>query len=159
MLRRIATDLGRDADEFARVLDGLPDGAGAAARSSAPCARSSTGRARSSPCSTACYLAEAMPTLLVWGERDGVIPVAHAHLAHASMPGSRLELFEDAGHFPHHHDPDRFVAVLRDFLATTEPAPYEPDAWRALLANGPAEQPEPASAVEDLAFADRTSGS
>ena len=56
-----------------------------------------------------CYLAEAVPTLIVWGDRDGVIPVAHAHRAHEAMPGSRLEVFPGAGHFPHHADHDRFV--------------------------------------------------
>ena len=60
-----------------------------------------------------CYLAEAVPTLIVWGDRDGVIPVAHAHLAHEAMPGSRLEVFPGAGHFPHHADPERFVGLLR----------------------------------------------
>ena len=36
---------------------------------------------------------------------------AHAHLAHEAMPGSRLEIFAGAGHFPHHADPDRFVGL------------------------------------------------
>jgi pimeloyl-ACP methyl ester carboxylesterase len=43
------------------------------------------------------YLAESLPTLIVWGEADPVIPVAHGRAAHAAMPGSRLELFEHAG--------------------------------------------------------------
>ena len=38
------------------------------------------------------------------------------------MPGSRLEIFEGVGHFPHAEDPARFTRVLLDFLATTEPA-------------------------------------
>ena len=67
------------------------------------------------------YLAARLPTLLVWGGRDRVIPVAHARVAHDAMPGSRLELFERAGHFPHLDDPDRFAAVLGAFLAETEP--------------------------------------
>src|SRR4051812_4880760 len=46
------------------------------------------------------YLTEGMPTLIVWGERDPVIPAAHGYAAHAAMPGSRLEMFEGAGHFP-----------------------------------------------------------
>ena len=54
------------------------------------------------------------PTLLIWGEQDRVLPVRHAHLAHACMPGSTLEVFEDAGHFPHQADPDRFVELLTD---------------------------------------------
>ena len=46
------------------------------------------------------YLAEALPLLIVWGERDPIIPVAHAEEAHAQLPGSHLEIFEGAGHVP-----------------------------------------------------------
>jgi hypothetical protein len=60
------------------------------------------------------------------------------------MPGSRLETFEDAGHFPHHADPARFLAVLDDFLATTSPASYSAEQWRELLRRGrPTEAPGP----------------
>jgi pimeloyl-ACP methyl ester carboxylesterase len=38
------------------------------------------------------YLAAAVPTLIAWGDRDDIIPVAHAHAAHALMPQSRLEI-------------------------------------------------------------------
>ena len=68
------------------------------------------------------YLAAAMPTLIVWGDADAIIPVSHAHSAHEAMPGSRLEIFSGVGHFPHVEDPQRFARVLLDFLATTEPA-------------------------------------
>ncbi len=69
------------------------------------------------------YLVEGLPTLIVWGEHDPLIPVGHARVAHARMPGSRLEIFEDAGHFPHRDDPGRFAAVLHDFVRTTRPLP------------------------------------
>jgi len=82
------------------------------------------------------YLAANLPTLLVWGERDPIIPVAHAHAAHAAMPGSRLELFEDSGHFPHMDDTMRFVAVMRDFLETTEPAKLDPETLRSRILEG-----------------------
>jgi len=59
----------------------------------------------------------AIPTLLVWGGRDRIIPVRHALRAAEEIPGSRLEIFEHAGHFPHLDDPDRFLRVLRDFIA------------------------------------------
>jgi pimeloyl-ACP methyl ester carboxylesterase len=77
-----------------------------------------------------------MPTLLVWGSRDAVVPYAHARIAHAAMPGSRLEVFEDAGHFPHHADAARFLGVLDDFLTSTAPAAYSVEDWRALLRRG-----------------------
>ncbi len=68
------------------------------------------------------YLGEGRPALIVWGRLDTVIPVAHAYAAHAAIPASRVEVFEQSGHFPHQDEPDRFCAVLGDFLATTEPA-------------------------------------
>ena len=84
-----------------------------------------------------CYLTAGMPTLLIWGDRDAVIPVEQARIAHAAMPGSRLEVFGNTGHFPHHADPGRFLRVLREFLASTEPAAYTAQQWRALLRAGP----------------------
>lgn len=62
--------------------------------------------------------ARELPTLIVWGTRDRVIPVEHAQIAHEHLPASRLELFEGAGHFPHVSEPERFTEVLLDFLAT-----------------------------------------
>ena len=58
-----------------------------------------------------------IPTLLVWGARDRLIPVAHGRAAQRAIPGSRLEVFEGAGHAPHLTDPARFVALLREFAA------------------------------------------
>lgn len=83
-----------------------------------------------------CYLTQGMPTLLVWGKRDAVIPFEHGLLAHAAMPGSRLVAFDEAGHFPHHSDPERFNAVLREFLSSTEPAAYSSEQWRTILRSG-----------------------
>jgi pimeloyl-ACP methyl ester carboxylesterase len=65
------------------------------------------------------HLAAQTPTLLVWGARDRVIPSWHAVLAQQAIPGSRVEVFERAGHFPHLDDPDRFVRVLREFIGET----------------------------------------
>lgn len=67
------------------------------------------------------YLMSDIPLLIVWGAKDRLIPVSHAHDAHAAMPGSRLEIFERAGHFPHLTDPGRFAELLCDFVETTEP--------------------------------------
>jgi pimeloyl-ACP methyl ester carboxylesterase len=68
------------------------------------------------------YLAAQMPTLIVWGEDDKIIPVAHARAAHAGIEGSRLDVFPGAGHFPHLDAPARFVSILMDFVRTTRPA-------------------------------------
>ncbi len=63
-------------------------------------------------------MAHEIPTLVVWGTRDRMIPAWHATTAHQAFPGSRVELFEGAGHFPHLDDPDRFAEVMRDFLGS-----------------------------------------
>lgn len=82
------------------------------------------------------YLARWMPSLVVWGERDLVIPVKHAHSAHELFPGSRLEIFPGAGHMPHEDDPDRFVELLTDFVQGSPPASYDTDVYRSLLRSG-----------------------
>jgi pimeloyl-ACP methyl ester carboxylesterase len=68
------------------------------------------------------YLAAMMPMLIVWGERDPLIPVTHAHETHEAIPSSRLEIFENAGHFPHRDEPKRFARAVESFIAETEPA-------------------------------------
>ena len=68
------------------------------------------------------YLTARMPTLIVWGDRGTMIPVSHAHAAHEAIPGSRLEIIEGAGHFPHVEEPLRFVEVLSEFMRSTEPS-------------------------------------
>jgi pimeloyl-ACP methyl ester carboxylesterase len=82
------------------------------------------------------YLARHLPVLIIWGSRDGIIPIEHARTAHAALPGSRLEIFEGAGHFPHHYDPERFVKLIEEFLDGTEPASYDRSQWREILAAG-----------------------
>jgi pimeloyl-ACP methyl ester carboxylesterase len=84
------------------------------------------------------YLARAVPLLLVWGGRDPIIPVEHAHETHGLLPDSRLEVFPEAGHFPHLDDPLRFVRLLGDFMETTEPAEVDAGRWRELLRSGDA---------------------
>jgi pimeloyl-ACP methyl ester carboxylesterase len=79
------------------------------------------------------YLAAHIPTLIVWGARDPLIPVRHAITAHEAIPGSRLEIFEGVGHYPHCEAPARFVEVLVDFIASTEPAEVSERRWRELF--------------------------
>jgi pimeloyl-ACP methyl ester carboxylesterase len=68
------------------------------------------------------HLAAEVPTLIVWGEADRIIPVDHAYAAHTSIPSSRLEIFQGVGHYPHCEAPERFVQVLSQFIETTMPA-------------------------------------
>ena len=56
------------------------------------------------------YLTERLPTLIVWGDKDDIIPLAHAHAAHAAIPGSQIEA------------PEAFVGALITFMDATAPA-------------------------------------
>jgi pimeloyl-ACP methyl ester carboxylesterase len=57
------------------------------------------------------------PTLVVWGGCDYVLPVNHAQTAVNRLPNGRLAVLPDCGHLPHVEHPDRFAAVLGDWLA------------------------------------------
>ena len=83
------------------------------------------------------YLAQEVPTLLIWGECDRIIPVEHGHEAQRLIPGSRLEVFGDGGHFPHLEEPRRFADLLADFVAETEPAKIDLARIRELVLSGP----------------------
>lgn len=85
------------------------------------------------------YLTQAMPMLVIWGTDDKVIPVKHAATAASIAPGARVEVIGDSGHFPHKDHPERFVAILNDFISSTQPATYHRGRWRQLLRNGPLE--------------------
>ena len=78
-------------------------------------------------------LASLIPSLIVWGEKDSIIPVSHGAAAHEAMPGSRFEVFPGAGHLPHDADPDRFAAVLTEFCNSTDGARLTADHWQPLL--------------------------
>ncbi len=79
------------------------------------------------------YLAHEIPTLIIWGDRDAVIPVDHAHIAHDLIPGSRLEVVADAGHFLPLERPELIDRLLRDFVATTIPAHVSAARWQEVL--------------------------
>ena len=84
------------------------------------------------------YLSESVPSLLVWGEADPVIPIAHGRAAHAAMPGSRFEVFEGVGHFPQLERPYEFARLLADFIAATEAAELDLTTIRDRLLAGAA---------------------
>jgi pimeloyl-ACP methyl ester carboxylesterase len=135
LLELLGTDTGRDAEHLLALFDALPDAT--TRRAFVRALRSAVDwRGQAITMLDRCYLASPIPTLLVWGERDAVIPSRHAHIAHRGMPGSRLEVFEGVGHFPHLSDGARFLAVIRDFLATTAPARYGAEEWRDALRRG-----------------------
>ncbi|MGP0052435.1 MAG: alpha/beta fold hydrolase, partial [Solirubrobacteraceae bacterium] len=79
------------------------------------------------------YLAARIPVLIIWGERDPIVPVQHARRAHETIAGSRLAIFDKVGHLPQLEAPAKFVAVLEQFIAETEPARFDVGEWRAQL--------------------------
>ncbi len=93
------------------------------------------------------YLASTIPSLLIWGRRDRIIPIEHAEPAHEGMPGSTLEVFDDAGHFPHLDDPLRFARTLENFFEETEPAHLDTGQMRELVL---ARDPKSAAVLERL---------
>jgi pimeloyl-ACP methyl ester carboxylesterase len=80
------------------------------------------------------YLLADMPTLIVWGERDHTIPIAHGLSAQAAAPGSRFETLPRAAHFPHLEDPAGLATILAEFIAETNPARIEDGEWGAIVA-------------------------
>jgi pimeloyl-ACP methyl ester carboxylesterase len=135
VMRFFGAGLGIDLEEILRVLGALPD-----AESRQAIVRTLRAvidwHGQVITMLDRAYLVRDVPTLLIWGAKDAIIPVQHGTDAHEAMPGSRLEIFEDAAHFPHHTDPGRFLRVLREFLDTTKPVEYTPERWRALLRAG-----------------------
>jgi len=55
-----------------------------------------------------------VPTLMIWGDRDPVVPLAQARAAAAQMPSARLEVLP-AGHVPQLGHPDRVATLLAEF--------------------------------------------
>lgn len=135
LLKLLDTDLGQDAPELLTLVDALPDGTSRNAFIRTLRAVVDW-RGQVVTMLDRCYLTQGMPTLLLWGDRDSVVPVRHAYGAHAAMPGSRLEIFEGAGHFPFHADPARFLALVQEFTSTTAPAAWSRERWRELLLEG-----------------------
>ena len=67
------------------------------------------------------YLAQHVPMLIVWSERDGVIPLSHAHAVNEHVPGSKLVVFPGGGHEPHRRHADGFADAVADFVHETSP--------------------------------------
>lgn len=79
------------------------------------------------------YLTRFIPTMIVWGADDTVIPVAHAAVAAAELDHARVTVFTDAGHFPHADQPELFIAELEAFIASTEPARFDARKWNRAI--------------------------
>lgn len=62
------------------------------------------------------HLISGQRVLIIWGDRDPMIPMKHGENAHALLPGSRFVVFPGAGHEPHMHDPQRFTDLVREHV-------------------------------------------
>jgi len=58
-----------------------------------------------------------IPTLILWGARDRLIPPKHGQRFHRDIAGSQMVIYEGLGHVPHEEDPGRTVADVRRFIA------------------------------------------
>jgi pimeloyl-ACP methyl ester carboxylesterase len=87
------------------------------------------------------------PIGVFWGDRDAIIPVAHARAMSASVDGVQATLFEGCGHYPHHEHTESFASALLRFLddPTISPARFRATApqtepartsWPSLVAAG-----------------------
>ncbi|MEL7368284.1 MAG: alpha/beta hydrolase [Myxococcota bacterium] len=56
------------------------------------------------------------PVQLIWGDQDPVSGRAARELAQARLPRAQVEIFPEAGHFPHAEEPERAAGVIRRFL-------------------------------------------
>jgi pimeloyl-ACP methyl ester carboxylesterase len=83
------------------------------------------------------YLADQLPTLIVWGSDDPVIPVTHGRRAHEVVSHSRYVEIPGSGHWPMLDAPDRIVRELTSFIEETEPFEWSMEKVRERLRRGP----------------------
>ena len=130
----IARELVKDLDMSSLIRPGLEDSFADpafvtdemvdryASLSRAPCHREalltlSAGRGTRTEASPEKLSAIAIPTLVMHGELDNVIPASHGEQFAAAIPGAELKLYPDVGHLPQEEIAAQSVADLRDFLA------------------------------------------
>jgi pimeloyl-ACP methyl ester carboxylesterase len=68
----------------------------------------------------------ASPTLLVWGERDPLVPLRLAGQYERAIPGARLAVVEGAGHVPMADRPDEFARAVLEFVGAEQEAGARP---------------------------------
>ena len=57
-----------------------------------------------------------LPTLVVWGAQDQIMPIECGHLS-TSIPGATLRVIEHCGHWPHFEQPEALAEIVREFVA------------------------------------------
>ncbi len=63
------------------------------------------------------HLMSGRRVLIIWGDRDPMIPMHHGENAASLIPGSRFVVFPGASHEPHIHDPERFTQLLIEHVS------------------------------------------
>ncbi|GGB37189.1 putative hydrolase [Flexivirga endophytica] len=82
------------------------------------------------------YLTASLPLAVIWGAQDPIIPSSQARTVQELAPAARVEIVDDSGHFPHRDHPREVLRIIRDFLASTQPAAYDPMRLGELLRRG-----------------------
>jgi 2-hydroxy-6-oxonona-2,4-dienedioate hydrolase len=57
-----------------------------------------------------------LPTLIVWGQQDAIVPLSAGEAYHQAIPGSRLVVLDHCGHHPEMEQADEFVRLVQEFL-------------------------------------------
>lgn len=65
------------------------------------------------------HLTSDLPTMVIWGDQDRIIPIEHGYAVHEARPGCRLEVLTGVGHFPHVERPSEVADLIDDFIETT----------------------------------------
>ena len=58
-----------------------------------------------------------LPTLVVWGAQDQIIPLECGHLYQQAIPGATLRVIDRCGHWPHFEQPEALADLIREFIA------------------------------------------
>ncbi|GJF09082.1 hydrolase [Mycolicibacterium cyprinidarum] len=65
------------------------------------------------------HLTSEVPTMIIWGDHDRIIPIEHGYALHEAQPGCRLEVLAGVGHFPHVERPYEVTEFIDNFIDTT----------------------------------------
>jgi pimeloyl-ACP methyl ester carboxylesterase len=65
------------------------------------------------------HLTSDLPTMVIWGDQDRIIPIEHGYAVADARPGCRLEVLAGVGHFPHVERHADVVDLINDFIDTT----------------------------------------
>lgn len=76
-------------------------------------------RTEETPFTPAALATLRVPTLVIWGAGDGLVPLSSGHWLAERIPGARIEVLEGIGHLPMEEAPDATVAMVEGFLAET----------------------------------------